>query len=71
LRKISKIILGNLVEVTMISDELLKILICPKCKGPIEYITKPEEKIICRACKLVYEVKNNIPVMLPDEAKPM
>ncbi len=55
----------------MISDELLKILICPKCKGCLEYITKPEEKIICRACKLVYEVKDNIPVMLPDEAKPM
>ncbi len=53
----------------MIDKELLDILACPKCKGDIELI---EEKsgLVCRACKLLYPIKDQIPVMLIDEAVP-
>ena len=55
----------------MVKKELLDILVCPQCKGELEYRTEPEEVLICHSCKLVYPVKDNIPVMLPDEAKPL
>lgn len=52
-----------------INKELLEILACPKCKGDI-YLTKKEDGLICKACKLVYPIKDDIPVMLIDEALP-
>jgi uncharacterized protein YbaR (Trm112 family) len=52
----------------MISKELLDILACPKCKGPVELIEKAYG-LVCRSCRLVYEIKDDIPVMLIDEAK--
>ena len=51
-----------------ISKELLSILACPKCKGDI-YLNKEEDGLICEKCKLLYEIKDDIPVMLIDEAK--
>ena len=53
-----------------ISPELLEILACPKCKGNI-YINDAEDGLICDSCKLVYEIRDDIPVMLIDEAKPL
>ena len=50
-----------------IDKGLLKILACPKCKGELE-LTEKEDGLICRACKLKYEVKGDIPIMLIDEA---
>jgi len=55
----------------MLPKELLDMLVCPKCKGELEYQTEPEEVLICRKCKLIYEVRDGIPIMLPDEAKPL
>jgi len=52
----------------MLNKELLEILACPKCKGDLEYRVEPREVLICRACRLVYEVKDDIPIMLVDEA---
>ena len=52
----------------MLSDELLKILACPKCKGDLVY-QKEDEVLICSACRLKYQVKDDIPVMLIDEAE--
>ncbi len=52
----------------MISDELLKILACPKCKGDLEY-DRENDKLICNACRLKYEIKDDIPIMLIDEAE--
>ncbi|MBI4395546.1 MAG: Trm112 family protein [Elusimicrobia bacterium] len=52
-----------------LSQELLDILACPKCKGALEY-KKEEERLLCVKCRLAYEVKDGIPVMLIDEAKP-
>ena len=50
-----------------ISKELLEILACPKCKGEI-YLTKDEDGLICDQCKLLYHIKDDIPIMLIDEA---
>jgi D-glycero-D-manno-heptose 1,7-bisphosphate phosphatase len=52
-----------------INKELLDILACPKCKGDI-VLTKKKDGLICKSCKLVYPIKDDIPVMLIDEALP-
>ena len=51
-----------------INKELLDILVCPKCKGDI-YLNVSEDGLICDKCKLLYEIKDDIPIMLIDEAK--
>jgi uncharacterized protein YbaR (Trm112 family) len=51
-----------------ISKELLDILACPKCKGDI-YLIEAGDGLICDKCKLLYEIKDYIPIMLIDEAK--
>lgn len=48
-------------------QELLDILVCPNCKGELEYRGDPGE-LICHACRLVYRIDDGIPVMLVDEA---
>ncbi len=50
-----------------IDKELLAILACPKCKGDIRP-TKDGNGLVCEACRLLYEIRDNIPVMLIDEA---
>lgn len=52
----------------MLKRELLDILVCPKCKGELEYRKDPEE-LVCHACRLAYPVKDDIPIMLIDEAR--
>jgi len=49
---------------------LLEILVCPKCKGDLEYRTEPES-LVCHSCRLVYSVEDDIPIMLIDEAQPL
>ena len=51
-----------------VSKELLEILVCPKCKGELKLNTA-EDGLICGACALVYEIRDDIPVMLVEEAK--
>ena len=53
-----------------ISKELLEILVCPKCKGEINLNTN-KDGLECPACRLLYEIKEDIPIMLIDEAKPL
>ena len=53
-----------------ISQELLEILACPKCKGDI-YLDDTQKGLICDHCKLLYEIKDDIPIMLIEEAKPL
>lgn len=50
-----------------INKELLDILACPKCKGDLE-LTSQEDGLICRACQLIYPIREEIPVMLIEEA---
>lgn len=51
-----------------LDKQLLEILACPKCKGPVTPKTD-ESGLVCAACRLVYPVRDNIPVMLIDEAE--
>jgi len=53
-----------------ISQELLDILACPKCKESVK-LTEQEDGLICENCRLVYEIRDDIPIMLIDEAKPL
>jgi uncharacterized protein len=53
-----------------VSQELLGILVCPKCKGKI-YLNDLKNGLICDECKLLYEIRDDIPVMLIEEAKPI
>jgi uncharacterized protein YbaR (Trm112 family) len=50
-----------------IDRELLDILACPKCKGAIR-LTAKGDGLVCDACRLLYPIKDDIPVMLIDEA---
>jgi hypothetical protein len=51
-----------------ISKELLEILACPQCKGELG-LTEREDGLVCRRCKLLYPIKDDIPIMLIDEAE--
>ena len=48
--------------------QLLDILVCPKCKGPLVY-RQQEQELICKADRLAYPIRDDIPVMLEDEAR--
>ena len=52
----------------MLSKDLLDILACPKCKGDLEY-KQDDDELLCHSCRLKYLVKDEIPVMLIDEAE--
>ena len=53
-----------------LAPQLLAILVCPKCKGELEY-RESESSLICRTCALRYPVREDIPIMLVDEASPL
>jgi uncharacterized protein len=53
-----------------LSNDLLAILACPKCKGELEY-REAESALVCNHCRLRYEVRDDIPIMLLDEATPL
>ena len=51
-----------------ISKDLLEILVCPLCKAPLE-LKQDENGLKCVECKRVYPIRDDIPVMLVDEAR--
>ncbi len=53
-----------------ISQELIDILACPQCKGEVT-LDVSGTGLVCAACKLIYEIREGIPVMLAEEAKPL
>jgi uncharacterized protein len=53
-----------------LSPQLLQILVCPKCKGELVY-REAESALVCGVCKLRYAVRDDIPIMLIDEATPL
>ena len=61
---------GNQEDLMVIKKELLDILACPKCKGDI-HLNEKEDGLICDSCKLLYEIRDDIPIMLIDEARPL
>jgi uncharacterized protein YbaR (Trm112 family) len=52
----------------MIDKKLLDILACPICKSPLHY-DKLADELICRADRLAFRVRDDIPVMIEDEAR--
>lgn len=50
-----------------LNKELLDILACPACKGSLTLLPE-EDGLLCEACQTVYPVKDDIPIMLPEEA---
>jgi uncharacterized protein YbaR (Trm112 family) len=53
----------------MINQELLDILVCPKCRNKVQLRRIPID-LACANCRLIYEIKDDIPIMLIDEATP-
>ena len=48
---------------------LLEILVCPACHGALR-VDDPAEELVCTSCGLAYPVRDDIPVLLVDEARP-
>ena len=53
-----------------VDRKLLEILVCPLTKGPLEFDPTRQE-LISRAAKLAYPIRDGIPIMLPEEARPL
>ena len=51
-----------------VSQQLLDLLVCPLCKTPVK-LTPDEKGLKCATCRRVYPVRDDIPVMLVDEAR--
>ena len=54
----------------MIKSDLIQLLACPQCQKPVE-CANSGSAIICRSCMLEYPIKDDIPVMLPEESIPV
>lgn len=57
-------------NISRIDPRLLEILVCPLTKTTLEYDAKRQE-LISRAAKLAYPIRDGIPIMLPEEARPL
>lgn len=55
---------------TGVDPRLLEILVCPLTKGPLEYDAEAQE-LISRKARLAYPIRDGIPIMLADEARPL
>jgi uncharacterized protein YbaR (Trm112 family) len=53
-----------------VDPKLLEILVCPVTKGPLEYDAEKHE-LISRSARLAYPIRDGIPIMLPEEARPL
>ncbi len=53
-----------------VDPKLLEILVCPLTKGPLEYDAQRQE-LISRAARLAFPIRDGIPIMLADEARPL
>ncbi|MCZ8045009.1 MAG: Trm112 family protein [Beijerinckiaceae bacterium] len=55
---------------TRIDPKLLEILVCPLTKATLEYDAAKQE-LVSRAARLAYPIRDGIPIMLPEEARPL
>ena len=53
-----------------VDPKLLEILVCPLTKGPLEYDSEKGE-LVSRQAGLAYPIRDGLPIMLPDEARPL
>jgi uncharacterized protein YbaR (Trm112 family) len=58
------------VEATRIDPKLLELLVCPLTKSSLDYDAERQE-LISRQAKLAYPIRDGIPIMLPEEARPL
>jgi uncharacterized protein YbaR (Trm112 family) len=58
------------VEATRIDPKLLELLVCPLTKTSLDYDAERQE-LISRQAKLAYPIRDGIPIMLPEEARPL
>ena len=58
------------IEATRIDPKLLEILVCPLTKGRLDYDAEKQE-LVSRQAKLAYPIRDGIPIMLPEEARPL
>ena len=54
----------------MIDPELLKVLACPVCKGPLE-LRQEQAQLVCSRCNMGYPIEEGIPNLLPDAGRPL
>lgn len=52
------------------NNKLLEILVCPVCKSELIY-SKDKQELLCAACRMAYPITDDIPVMLPEDARPL
>ena len=52
------------------NPKLLDLLVCPVCKGTLTW-KKSAHELVCQACRIAYPIRDDIPVMLPEEARPL
>jgi uncharacterized protein YbaR (Trm112 family) len=57
-------------NINAIDPKLLELLVCPLTKAPLTYDREAGE-LICRQSSLAYPIRDGIPIMLPDEARPL
>lgn len=60
----------NAVEATRVDPKLLELLVCPLTKQSLDYDAARQE-LISRSAKLAYPIRDGIPIMLPEEARPL
>ena len=53
-----------------VDPKLLEILVCPATKGPLEY-DRERQELISRRAGLAYPIRDGVPIMLPEEARPL
>ena len=52
------------------NPKLLDLLVCPVCKGALTW-KKSAHELVCPICRIAYPIRDDIPVMLPEEARPL
>jgi uncharacterized protein len=55
-------------KLTMLSPDLLEILVCPACHGKLDY-SEPKQTLTCTACRRIYPIRDGLPVLLIDQAR--
>lgn len=58
----------NNLKNNFLNKKILDILVCPLCKGKLQF-DKNSQELICKFDKLAYQIRDGVPVMLVDEAK--
>jgi uncharacterized protein YbaR (Trm112 family) len=53
-----------------VDPRLLEVLVCPLTRGPLEY-DREKEELISRKAKLAYPIRDGVPIMLAEEARPL